>query len=103
MNGLYSRVNSIAKQVLYPYIIDNEIPLLKYHYNYFLQYIIRKNNIRVISHHFSNLKIEGLTLVDHLGISFSYERDSPKTKRNFTLCHELGHFILKHNRNFFLD
>lgn len=45
----------------------------------------------------------GLTVVDELGTSFSYERDNPKVKRNFTLCHELGHFILKHNGNYFAE
>ena len=57
----------------------------------------------MISHHFSNHKIEGLTVVDELGISFSYEIDNPKVKQNFTLCHELGHFILKHDGNYFAE
>ncbi len=47
--------------------------------------------------------LHGLTVVDELGTSFSYERDNPKVKRNFTLCHELGHFILKHNGNYFAE
>ena len=57
----------------------------------------------MISHHFSNHKIEGLTVVDELGTSFSYERDNLKVKQNFTLCHELGHFILKHEGNYFAE
>jgi hypothetical protein len=44
-----------------------------------------------------------LTVVDELGNSFSYERDNLKVKQNFTLCHELGHFILKHNGNYFAE
>ena len=47
--------------------------------------------------------LHGLTVVDELGTSFSYERDNPKVKRNFTLCHELGHFILEHNGNYFAE
>ena len=47
--------------------------------------------------------MHGLTVVDELGTSFSYERDNPKVKRNFTLCHELGHFILKHDGNYFTE
>jgi len=57
----------------------------------------------VISHHFSNHKIEGLTVIDELGISFSFEKDNPIVKQNFTLCHELGHFILKHEGNYFAE
>lgn len=82
---------------------DNNISLLNYSFNYFFQHCIQKNQIQVISHHFSNHKIEGLTVVDKLGTSFSYEIDNPKVKQNFTLCHELGHFILKHDGNYFAE
>ena len=82
---------------------DDDISLLGYNFTYFFQYCIEENQIQVISHHFSNHKIEGLTVVDELGISFSYEIDNPKVKQNFTLCHELGHFILKHDGNYFAE
>lgn len=103
MDELYTRVSSTTKQVLYQYIKDLDISLLNYNFTYFFQYCIQKNQIQVISHHFSNHKIEGLTVVDKLGTSFSYERDNPKVKQNFTLCHELGHFILKHNGFYFAE
>ena len=61
------------------------------------------NKIQVISHHFTNHKIEGLTIIDKYGISFSYEKDNPKVKQNFTLCHELGHFVLNHNGTCFTE
>ena len=82
---------------------DHEISLLNYHFDYFFQFCIQENNIQVLPHHFSNHKIEGLTVVDGLGTSFSYERDNPKVKQNFTLCHELGHFILKHDGSYFTE
>lgn len=103
MGELYTRVSSVTKQVLYQYMKDTDISLLNYNFYYFFQYYIQKNQIQVISHHFSNRKIEGLTVVDELGISFSFEIDNPKVKQNFTLCHELGHFILKHNGNYFAE
>ena len=56
-----------------------------------------------MSHHFTNYKIEGLTIIDQDGISLSYERDNPKVKQNFTLCHELGHFILNHSGTCFTE
>ena len=89
--------------MLYQYMKNNDISLLNYNFNYFFQHCIQKNQIQVISHHFSNHKIEGLTVVDKLGTSFSYEIDNPKVKQNFTLCHELGHFILKHDGNYFAE
>ncbi|WP_455451893.1 ImmA/IrrE family metallo-endopeptidase [Streptococcus salivarius] len=103
MDELYTRVSSTTKQKLYQYMKDNNISLLNYCFNYFFQYCIQKNKIQVIGHHFSNHKIEGLTVVDELGISFSYEKDNPKVKQNFTLCHELGHFILKHEGNYCIE
>lgn len=103
MNELYARVSRATKQVLYQYMKDDDISLLNYNFNYFFQHCIQNNQIQVISHHFSNHKIEGLTVVDELGVSFSYEIDNPKVKQNFTLCHELGHFILQHNGNYFAE
>lgn len=103
MDELYTRVSSATKQELYQYMKDDDISLLGYNFTYFFQYCIEENQIQVISHHFSNHKIEGLTVVDELGISFSYEIDNPKVKQNFTLCHELGHFILKHDGNYFAE
>lgn len=103
MNELYARVSSATKQVLYQYMKDNDISLINYTFKYFFQYCVQENQIQVLSHHFTNHKIEGLTVVDKLGISFSYERDNPKVKQNFTLCHELGHYILKHDGNYFAE
>lgn len=82
---------------------DNDTSLLNYNFNYFFQHCIQKYQIQVISHHFSNHKIEGLTVIDELGISFSYEKDNPIVKQNFTLCHELGHFLLEHEGNYFAE
>ncbi len=82
---------------------EEEISTLNYHFHYYFDYCIHENNIQVISHHFSNHKIEGLTVIDNLGTSFSYEQDNPLAKRNFTLCHELGHFILKHDGSYFTE
>ena len=82
---------------------DHDISLLNYNFNYFFQHCIQEYQIQVISHHFSNHKIEGLTVIDKLGISFSYEMDNPIVKQNFTLCHELGHFVLNHNGTCFTE
>ena len=103
MDELYSRVSEITKQALYPFMKEEEISTLNYHFHYYFDYCIHENNIQVISHHFSNHKIEGLTVIDKLGTSFSYEQDNPVTKRHFTLCHELGHFILEHDGSYFTE
>ena len=103
MDELYTRISKSTKYVLYQYMKDNDISLLNYNFNYFFQHCIQKYQIQVISHHFSNHKIEGLTVIDELGISFSYEKDNSIVKQNFTLCHELGHFILDHEGDYFAE
>lgn len=103
MDELYTRISKSTKHVLYQHMKDNDISLLNYNFNYFFQYCIQKYQIQVISHHFSNHKIEGLTVIDELGVSISYEKDNPIVKQNFTLCHELGHFILKHEGTYFAE
>lgn len=103
MDELYSRESGITKQDLYSFMKEEENSTLHYHFQYYFDYCVHENNIQVISHHFSNHKIEGLTVVDKQGKSFSYERDNPVIKRHFTLCHELGHFILKHDGSYFTD
>lgn len=103
MGKLYTRVSRTTKELLYQYMKDNNIPLLNYRFNSFFQHCVKMNKIHVISHHFTNHKIEGLTIIDVYGISFSYEKDNPKVKQNFTLCHELGHFILNHNGTCFTE
>ena len=103
MDELYTRISRSTKHVLYQYMKDNDISLLNYNFNYFFQHCIQKYQIQVISHHFSNHKIEGLTVIDELGISFSYEKDNPIVKQNFTLCHELGHYLLEHEGNYFAE
>ena len=103
MNELYTRISKSTKHVLYHYMKERDISLLNYNFNYFFQHCIQKYKIKVIGHHFSNHKIEGLTIIDELGISFSYEKDNSIVKRNFTLCHELGHFVLNHNGTCFTE
>ena len=103
MDELYAKVSSTTKQALYQFMKDQDISFLNYRFDYYFQFCTQENNIQVLPHHFSNHKIEGLTVVDELGTSFSYERDNPKVKQNFTLCHELGHFILKHNGFYFTE
>ncbi|MGC4431854.1 ImmA/IrrE family metallo-endopeptidase, partial [Streptococcus suis] len=58
---------------------------------------------KIMPHHFTNRKIEGLTTGDKAGITFCYEKENPEVKQNFTLCHELGHYILEHSGQVFTE
>lgn len=82
---------------------NRDIPLLKYTFHFFFGYYVEENEILVLPHHFSGRKIEGLILIDELGVSISYEKENPITKQNFTLCHELGHYLLKHEGGYFAE
>ena len=103
MEDLYVDVQERAKQLLYRLMKIQDIPLLKYTFRFFFDYYVSENEIMVLPHHFSGRKIEGLTVIDELGVSISYEQENPVTKQNFTLCHELGHFLLKHEGGYFAE
>ena len=74
MDELYARVNSTTKQALYQFMKDQDISLLKYHFDHYFKFCVQENNIQVLPHHFSSHKIEGLTVVDEFGTSFSYRK-----------------------------
>lgn len=103
MEDLYAVAHQKAKQLLYQLMKNKDIPLLKYSFRYFFNHFVAENKILVLPHHFTNHKIEGLTIIDEMGVSISYEQDNPITKQNFTLCHELGHFLLEHEGGYFTE
>ena len=103
MREVYARVTQIARQYLYQFMKDNQISPLNYHFDYYFDTCAEVYGIKILEHHFSNSKIEGLTMIDDEGISFSYEKENPIVKQNFTKCHELGHFILGHEGNVFTE
>ncbi|MGT2907792.1 ImmA/IrrE family metallo-endopeptidase [Streptococcus dentiloxodontae] len=82
---------------------DNTISPLNYRFDSYLKDCATRYHIRIIPHHFKSHKIEGLTFIDQLGTSFSYEKDNPLTRQNFTKCHELGHYILGHSGKLFTE
>lgn len=103
MREVYARVTQIARQHLYQFMKDNQISTLNYRFDYYFDTCVEVYDIKILEHHFSNRKIEGLTMIDDEGISFSYEKENPIVKQNFTKCHELGHFILGHDGNIFTE
>ena len=103
MEDLYVEANQYAKKLLYQLMKNQNIPLLKYTFQFFFDYYVNENEILILPHHFSGKKIEGLTIIDKLGVSISYEQNNPVTKQNFTLCHELGTFLLKHEGGYFAE
>ncbi|WP_270332110.1 ImmA/IrrE family metallo-endopeptidase [Streptococcus infantarius] len=97
MKNVYTKVTQIAREQLYQFMKDNQVSPLNYHFHYYFDDCIQKFGIKVMEHHFTNRKIEGLTMIDEDGISISYESQNPQVKQNFTKCHELGHYILGHS------
>lgn len=103
MDTRYSQIKEVANRYIYKYIKENDSSLLGYDFEGFFNHVVETHNIKVMEHHFSSRKIEGLTLIDERGISFSYEKENPQVKQNFTKCHELGHFLLGHTGSFFTE
>lgn len=103
MDKLYAKVSKIAKQDIYRFMKNNNQSSLNYQFNSYFQYYLKKYDIKLLQHHFSSRKIEGLTIINEEGISFSYEKENPIVKQNFTKCHELGHFVLRHSGTVFTE
>lgn len=103
MTETYFKVWEIAKKELYSFIKLYNISKINYTFEEYFNYIVQKNKIKLLPHHFSDEAILGLTLIDKLGISFSYEISSISSRQNFTKCHELGHLILKHSGTVFAE
>lgn len=103
MRDVYSRVTQLARALVYPFMKNHRISPLSYHFRDYFHACLEEFNIKIMPHHFTNRKIEGLTMVDKVGITFSYEKENPVVKQNFTLCHELGHYILEHSGQVFTE
>lgn len=103
MRDVYSRVTQLARAQVYPFMKNHRISPLSYHFRGYFDACLEEYHIKIMPHHFSNRKIEGLTMVDKAGITFSYEKENPVVKQNFTLCHELGHYILEHSGQVFTE
>lgn len=103
LNGNYFKIARIAKQDIYQFIKNTGESLIDYHFSSYLNYYLKHYNIKILEHHFSCRKIEGLTLINEDGVSFSYEKDNSTEKQNFTMCHELGHFVLGHSGKRFTE
>lgn len=71
-------------------VLKGDLPL-SYHFSDFFDECLGKYNIKLMEYYFSNQQIECLTLIDDHEILFSYERENPEVKQNFTKCHELGY------------
>ena len=67
MEDLYVEANQYAKKLLYQLMKNQNIPLLKYTFQFFFDYYVNENEILILPHHFSGKKIEGLTIIDKLG------------------------------------
>lgn len=99
----YFKVWEIARKELYSFIKLYNISKINYTFEEYFNHIIKKYKIKLLPHHFSDEAILGLTLIDNLGISFSYETSSIPSRQNFTKCHELGHLILQHSGTVFAE
>ncbi len=68
LNGNYFKIARIAKQDVYQFIKNTGESLIDYHFSSYLNYYLKRYNIKILEHHFSCRKIEGLTLIKSLSI-----------------------------------
>ncbi|MCK1160458.1 ImmA/IrrE family metallo-endopeptidase [Streptococcus uberis] len=103
MDKKYHNIWYISHNEIYSFIKANNIQVTDYTFEKYFDYIVSKYNTKVIEHHFENDLILGLTMIDELGFSLSYEKESILTRQNFTKCHEIGHIILNHKGSVFTE
>ena len=103
MRDVYFKVWEIAKKEIYHFIKLYQISKIHYTFEDYFNHITTQYKIKTLPHHFSDEAILGLTLIDNLGISFSYESESSPNRQNFTKCHELGHLVLQHSGTVFAE
>lgn len=103
MRDTYLKINDIANHEIYRFIKLYDISRLDYTFEPFFNYMVENKKVKVMEHHFSDDVLLGITMVDRLGTSISYEIDCPPFRQNFTKCHELGHLILKHKGKVFAE
>lgn len=103
MKDVYFKVWEIAKKEIYHFIKLYQISKIHYTFEDYFNHITTQYKIKTLPHHFSDEAILGLTLIDNLGISFSYESESSPNRQNFTKCHELGHLVLQHSGTIFAE
>ncbi|MBS7576949.1 MULTISPECIES: ImmA/IrrE family metallo-endopeptidase [unclassified Enterococcus] len=103
MINTYYEVLGKAYSALYQFIKLYDISTKEYSYHDFFTFQTEQNQIEVLTHHFRNNSVSGLFINNKEGISISYEKSHPTTRQNFTKCHELGHFMLKHSGGYFTE
>lgn len=85
-----------AHKMLYEYFIEEDISVAEYTYSMFTDHLLDKYNIKFELHEFGNV-LGQLTSGVIVGFKdkwlINVNSDIIYTRRNFTLCHELSHFI----------
>ncbi|ELY5748214.1 ImmA/IrrE family metallo-endopeptidase [Streptococcus iniae] len=99
----FTRIWKIANTYTYNFLKYNFCDLDKYNVSKLIDHITYLKNIKISPIHFQDTGITGLTIIDSKGKSIHYEKDHPTNRQNFTKCHELGHILLNHHGNIFLE
>lgn len=99
----YINIWNTANRYTYNYLKCTNSNFNNYNITEFLDYIINFKNIKISSVHFTKTNISGMTISNSKGTSLHYELENSTTRQNFTKCHELGHILLKHKGNIFLE
>lgn len=99
----YTKIWTVANTYTYNYLKYDFSNLDKYNVSDFIDHITYLKNIKISPIHFQDTGITGLTIIDSKGESIHYEKSNPTSRQNFTKCHELGHILLNHYGNIFLE
>ncbi|GAA0054124.1 ImmA/IrrE family metallo-endopeptidase [Streptococcus canis] len=99
----YSYAVQTAKELVYKYMKLNDIKSKYYNYHSFFEHYCEKLNILTIESKLHQ-SISGFSIINRDDFpSIFYQKEHPKTRQNFTKCHELGHILLNHEGHIFTE
>ncbi|HEN0128853.1 TPA: ImmA/IrrE family metallo-endopeptidase [Streptococcus agalactiae] len=99
----YINIWTTANKYTYNFLKCTNSNFNNYNISEFIDYIISFKKIKISPLHFTKSSISGMTITNSKGTSLHYEKENPISRQNFTKCHELGHILLNHHGNIFLE
>lgn len=99
----YTYAIQTAKELVYTYMKLNDIKSKYYNYHSFFEHFCEKFNIITVESKLHQ-SISRFSIINRNDFpSIFYQKEHPKTRQNFTKCHELGHILLNHEGHIFTE
>lgn len=89
-----------ANRLVNQHLLRNETEIMEYNWQQFVYPILESNNVKVVPFRFNGVASElqaGSLVIRNSKAKIFYNSTMIKSRINFTICHETGHFIFDTN------